>query len=187
MTDISKALQIDGWMSTDELQWLAEQAQTAKVIVELGSHIGRSTRAIADHTQGRMIAIDDWYGPRDTIIKHSERQKLYEQFGQNLMDSPTAIAGRLQAWRIDHAAVTPDVIRKTLGEDFKADFIFIDGHHEYLNVLHDLLVWLPFLSEGGLISGHDFSLQFPGVIKAVLEVVPQATATMQGTIWAWRR
>lgn len=187
MIDITKAQNIPGWMSTNELTWLAEQAGTAKQIVEVGSHLGRSTRAIADHTQGRMIAVDDWFGPRDTILPHSERLKLYEQFGQNLMDSPTALAGRLQAWKIDHAVVTCDVIRKTFGDDFRADFIFVDGHHEYPQVLHDLLVWLPFLTDSGLICGHDYITGFPGVIKAVTEVVPLAQPVPGTTFWAWRR
>src|SRR5947199_8512111 len=97
MTDISKALSIQGWMSEPELNWLAETAQTAKVIVEVGSHVGRSTRALADNTQGTLIAVDDWYGPRDTIIKHSERVSgtILKQFVQNLEDSRCAQSKQL--------------------------------------------------------------------------------------------
>ena len=52
MIDISRAKSVEGWMAEAELTWLACQAQTAKVIVEVGSHVGRSTRALADHTTG---------------------------------------------------------------------------------------------------------------------------------------
>lgn len=187
MTDISKALAIPGWCADAELRWLAEQAAVANRIVEVGSHLGRSTRAMADATKGKMIAVDDWWGPRDTIIPPKERHKLYQQFGENLFDSPTALDKRLLAWKIDHTHVNPDMVRKTLGEDFTADFIFIDGHHTYEAVKHDISVWLPFLKEGGLICGHDYIPMFPGVVQAVNELLPLATQVTGTTIWQYRK
>jgi len=59
MTNIQKALAIQGWMSEPELTWLAEQAQQSQVIVEVGSHVGRSIRALADNTQETLIAVGD--------------------------------------------------------------------------------------------------------------------------------
>lgn len=129
---------------------MSRASRSANQIVEVGSHLGRSTRAMADATSGKMVAVDDWYGPRDTIIPPKERLQLYQQFGENLFDSPTAQDRRLLAWKIDHTHVNPDMVRKTLGEDFKADFIFIDGHHEYPQVKHDITVWLPFLKRAAL-------------------------------------
>lgn len=187
--DISKALAIQGWMAESELLWLAEQAQAAKVIVEVGSHVGRSTRALADHTSGQLIAVDDWYGPRDTVIKHQHRVDgtILKQFEQNIEDSSTAKDKRLWVWMQDHSRITPALISQTYGDTFKADFIFIDGHHEYPNVKHDVSVWLPFLQDGGLISGHDYSGQFPGVVKAVTELLPSATVVPGTSIWQYRK
>lgn len=185
--DIFKAASLPGWMSANELTWLAHQAQTASVTVEVGSHVGRSTRAIADHTEGKLITVDDFYGPRDTVIAHSERMTLLKQFEKNLQDSPTAQQKRLWVWAQDHSQLTPELIRKTLGEEFKADFIFIDGHHEYPNVKQDVSNWLPFLQDGGLISGHDYSGVFPGVVKAVAELLPQAQPVDGTTIWHYRK
>jgi predicted O-methyltransferase YrrM len=54
--NIARALATDGWMSEAELFWLATQAQQHRRIVELGSFLGRSTRALADHTPGIVYA-----------------------------------------------------------------------------------------------------------------------------------
>ena len=81
---IEKALAIDGWMSPAELQWLAEQAIKHYRIVEIGSHLGRSTRALADNTPGTVYAVDTWYGPMDISIPIWEREKIYDQFLANM-------------------------------------------------------------------------------------------------------
>src|SRR5262245_43603198 len=62
--DISRAVTIYGWMSDQSLRWLAEQAQQHQVIVEVGVYQGRTTRALADNTPGRVYAVDDWKGSR---------------------------------------------------------------------------------------------------------------------------
>jgi hypothetical protein len=186
MIDISRAEQIPGWCADLELQWLAEQAETANVTVEVGSFVGRSTRAIADHTSGTLIAVDDWWGPRDAGFVRSERLTFLQQFVQNLEGSRCAQSKQLLVWQQDHTAITKELIAKTFGEQFRPDFIFIDGHHEFENVHHDISVWYPFLADGGLICGHDYSEQFPGVIKAVSQLLPDARPVGAGSIWAYR-
>ena len=57
---LDKALSIPGWMTVTEFCWLAEQATKHLRIVEIGSYLGRSTRALADNTPGWVLAVDDW-------------------------------------------------------------------------------------------------------------------------------
>ena len=53
--------------------------------------------------------------------------------------------------------------------DGSLDFVFIDGDHSYESVRDDIAAWFPKLVPGGLIAGHDFSPDFPGVVWAVIE------------------
>ena len=66
------------------------------------------------------------------------------------------------------------IIRKTskeAGKDFEdesLDIVFIDARHDYGSVIKDIKSWLPKVkSGGGVLCGHDYSLQFFGVIEAV--------------------
>lgn len=138
-----------------ELIWLAEKASTHNVIVEIGSYLGRSTRALADNTPGIVYAIDDWYGPRDVDwLKDESRVKILAEFTENMK----GVEGKVVVLNIDHGEaaipVTPDMV-------------FIDGDHEYENVKRDIEIWLPRLTHGGLICGHDADK--PGVRKAITE------------------
>ncbi len=53
--------------------------------------------------------------------------------------------------------------------DASLDFVFIDADHAYESVLKDIKAWLPKVKPGGLIAGHDYSQDFPGVMLAVAE------------------
>lgn len=52
-------------------------------------------------------------------------------------------------------------------DSIKFDFVFIDACHEYKNVKEDIAAWAPLVRKGGLLTGHDFSMD--GVRKAVDE------------------
>ena len=36
------------------------------------------------------------------------------------------------------------------------DFVYVDGHHNLYNVIHDLTMWSAVVRPGGIIAGHDF-------------------------------
>lgn len=186
--DITAALAVDGWMQPKELQWLAETASKSKLAVELGSYVGRSSRAIADNLpkESQLICVDDWYGPRDTHIPDDIRSLIPDRFGKNMASSPAVQQGRVFGWKVDLSTVTPELIRKTWGEGFQTDFLFIDGDHSYEAVKHDIQAWLPFLAPGGIISGHDYGFGFPSVRQAVDELLPHAKQVPDTSIWAWK-
>jgi len=48
------------------------------------------------------------------------------------------------------------------------DFVYIDAVHEELPVQEDVEAWYPKIRIGGIISGHDFSQPWPGVVASVL-------------------
>jgi predicted O-methyltransferase YrrM len=75
------------------------------------------------------------------------------------------------AGRANIIKVKGDSARSAEGfPDSYFDFVYIDACHEYEAALADIKAWLPKVKKGGVISGHDYHLEFAGVIKAVQEV-----------------
>jgi cephalosporin hydroxylase len=54
-------------------------------------------------------------------------------------------------------------------DDETLDFVFIDADHEYESVKADIAAWWPKVKPGGILAGHDFAPEFPGVKQAVIE------------------
>jgi hypothetical protein len=54
-------------------------------------------------------------------------------------------------------------------EDASLDLVFLDADHEIESVRKDIAAWLPKVRRGGVLAGHDFSHEFPGVMRAVVE------------------
>lgn len=55
--------------------------------------------------------------------------------------------------------------------DQSFDLVFIDGNHSYEYVKNDIKNLYPKVKKGGLLTGHDYNEQWPGVMKAVNEYV----------------
>lgn len=41
-------------------------------------------------------------------------------------------------------------------EDSSLDFVYIDGNHDFDNVMRDIIVWTSKVKTGGIVSGHDY-------------------------------
>lgn len=176
MIILDKAKAIPGWMHDDELEWLANTARACHVIIEYGSYLGRSTRALADNCRGSVFAVDPWdgnYVTDDGSKFHSFSPADYDTFCNNLKDL------------IDSRKVIP--IRKRSHEfvpPILADLIFIDGDHRYKECLLDIELAFNYIRNGGIIAGHDYGRpDWPGVKKAVSEVFSPQQVNIINTIW----
>lgn len=172
---IAEAQKIDGWMSDNELLWLAKQAQVSKIILEIGSYKGRSTRALADNTTGLILCIDPW-GQVEYPLPEGQflNCDVFKIFRENL--SPHIQSGRVLPLKMQS---------KDFEHGFKFDFIFIDGLHSYEGVKQDIEVAKRYIIPGGTIAGHDYGRHdWPGVKRAVNEVFPKAEIV--DTIWHTR-
>ncbi|HVS14840.1 MAG TPA: class I SAM-dependent methyltransferase [Thermoanaerobaculia bacterium] len=183
--DVSHAELIQGWMTRAELTWLARAAATRPRIVEIGAWKGRSTRVLARHTPGVVYVVDHWRGSRSdaTEIQEEVASKgadgLFAEFQGNL--APEIAAGRV----IPIRAESGDAVHSLRGllEGGAVDMVFIDGDHSYESVSRDIRAYRPLLRRGGLLAGHDCSLAWPGVIRAVEELVPGSATMDGGSIW----
>ena len=65
-------------------------------------------------------------------------------------------------------------------EDNYFDFIFIDGCHDYEQVLKDCRNYYSKLKSGGIFSGHDYLSYIGGVKQAVDEFAAETGKTVEG-------
>lgn len=170
---IDRALAIDGWMTQSELSWLAMQAAEHSMIAEIGSWMGRSTAALADHTDGIIYAVDTWMGTEiepahKAILSDKPKDWLFHRFMDN-------VAHNVAPFRMESLDAAAYFARKRM----TFDMIFIDGAHDVESVKADILAWKPLLAPGGLLCGHDY---FTTVKEAVDELLVASEAPGT-TIW----
>lgn len=168
--NIRRATLIRGWMDEVELTWLAQQAETHTKIVEIGSFLGRSCRALCDNTKGQVTAVDTWG------IEHpayGSTTGLFEKFQENLIGCVNLrIVKMMSLDAANHLYVG--------GEQF--DMVFIDADHRYEAVKADIAAWMPLVVPGGLLCGHDYN-DHVEVKRAVDEMLPGAKVEAH-SIWA---
>ncbi|KAF4672930.1 hypothetical protein FOL47_011198 [Perkinsus chesapeaki] len=133
-------------------------------VVEVGVFSGHfSDFVLAALPNITLIGIDPYYGDDGTFppeLAHLDPAMVYEQ----TLERYEKYGERAKLW-----ATTSHEASKVF-PDGSVDFVFIDGCHEYDCVREDIELWLPKLREGGIISGHDFSDKWPGVVRRVNEV-----------------
>ena len=63
------------------------------------------------------------------------------------------------------------------------DFAYIDGNHHYEYVKEDIQICLKKIKNDGIISGHDYCEESPGVIKAVNEMFGKPDKVFSDASW----
>ena len=173
-----------GWMNGQELEWLAREAAVRKTIVEIGSWKGRSSKALAGATQGKVFCVDHWRGNeelKDETYTEALKQTpdvIFREFSAHLADE--IASGKAVPVRASSVEAVP--ILKGLLPGGKAEMIFIDGDHSYESVKRDIESVLPLLADGGLLCGHDYGV-WPGVRQAVDEAFPGRVTGGVCSIW----
>lgn len=177
--NVASADLIHGWMSLEELRFLASHASRSKVIVEAGSYKGRSTRAMADNTDGIIHAIDPWNGMYEGI--NHDRDDAQKSYGPN-DDIRTEFYNNLYE-HIYNGKVVP---HRTYFHEIvipNVDMIFIDANHSYETTKRDILHAIQLMPEGGFLCGHDYRGEWPGVIQAVDDVFGPGLEIVDSIWW----
>ncbi len=152
-----------------------------RVVIEVGSWIGASTRHIASllPQDGKLYAIDHWLGSSEHQPGQSAwtpaLSKLYQQFLSNIIHS-----------NLTHIVIP---IRMTSIEASRAiaikpDLIYIDAAHETAAVYADLVAWWPFVQGHGILCGDDWG--WPSVAKAVQRFAHEKRLTIYAQDNFWR-
>jgi len=172
--NIERAKMCDGYMADSELKWLAEQATKSKIIIEIGSWHGKSSRALADNLpeDGRLYCVDHWDGSaveRDTnhvSARLNDGDHAFMEFCDNMVD-------HIQSGKVVPIRMSSKNAAAWFKKNFglmSIDLIFIDAGHIYEEIKEDINLWTPLTKIGGVISGHDYNHMdgaWEGVTRAV--------------------
>ena len=124
-------------------------------ILEVGGYLGRSTTAMAFAcvgTERRIVTVDTFFG-NDGPMGRSD--SFLDVWKANLADFD------LERFVTPRPGWAHEVLRQAdAPRDF--DFAFIDGSHEYADVLRDFEIIHPLVKPGGYIALHDVEPGWPG-------------------------
>jgi predicted O-methyltransferase YrrM len=148
-----------------------------KTMIEIGSFVGESTVLFAQSFK-KVIAIDPFeadYDPLDPTSYLFEFDNVYETY----LDRITVYSN------IETIVDTSDnAVKELVGKEF--DFVYIDGLHTYDGVKTDIQNYLPLVKKGGVIGGHDYTLQHKhliGVYDAVNEMFGKPDKVFGDNSW----
>lgn len=164
---------VPGWFSwPDTYDAAVARASDGATFIELGTFCGRSACYMAEKIResGKQIRFDtvDNFSRTFHLTPAAPRQFI-EQCGFSDIVTLKAMH-QLEA--------------VGLYADRSVDFVFMDSDHTYAGTKAALLAYLPKLKSGGVLAGDDFSeRRFPGVFRAVNEVIPDRT--LNGAVFSY--
>ncbi len=172
---------IDGYFDFDDVyQLIVKSCAAADWIVEVGGYLGKSTCYLGGliHASGRqmgVLCVDPW--PANWVVdgkliavdpfelwKANVRQSGWESFIFPLRTT---------------SVIASTIIRNDLAA------VYIDGDHSYEAVRDDIKAWLPKVRKGGILAGHDYGAGWPGVQKAVHEILGSRVKVMRQS-WVFK-
>lgn len=163
---------IPGWSAEIEpfYRRMAPRIPQGGRFVEVGVFLGRSFALMGElRPDVEMWAIDPWkdgtsqgYDGTGIFTDHVRQNggTLFRAFTTGLARHSPAVFDRAHIVRAEsHLVTIPE-----------ADFVFIDGAHDYQSVRRDIVLYHAMVRKpGGIISGHDYAPGFEGLMKAVDE------------------
>lgn len=168
------------WFNYQKLYSLmVEKFPSGSKFVEIGSWKGKSAAFMAVEiiNSKKNISFDcvDIWKIDNRYIKddNPESNILYEIF----INNTKSLSNVINPIRMDSIKAS-----KTY-EDNSIDFVYIDANHKYDYVKNDIEAWFPKVKKGGVIAGHDYDKNWPGVIKAVDEFFIDKSVLITTNYW----
>jgi predicted O-methyltransferase YrrM len=166
MKHIVADFQEDWFNSPDVYRVLVANCRDDGKIVELGAWKGRSSAFLVVEAYNKSpnikIHIVDTWGGNPFDGSQDQSADAYSKFVSNM----SQLDGHYQA----HRMTTNEAVK--LFEDESLDAVFIDADHSYEAVKLDIQNWMPKVRKGGILAGHDYTYSWPGVVRAVDELLP---------------
>lgn len=156
-----KIYAIEGLLVAGQERWLFDTAKAlpdGATIVEIGGYKGRSTCCFAFGcvgTRKRVCTIDTFNG-NETDFTGENRRNFFEVWQNNVKSNELL------------EYVTPLIgYSSKIAETWTGPIhlLFIDGSHEYEDVLADFNHFYPYVVPGGIVALHDVEPGHPGPLK----------------------
>ncbi len=190
---IADHLSVPGYLSNNEaiaLYTAVSQLPSERPeIVEIGSHLGKSSFVLAKALKvrggGCVHCIDPFDAAGDPSAEkdHKQRQSalgrpLLQQFKHNLRRRKVDAFAKPVVGLSHRLALT--------GMLPVIDMVFIDGDHSFEAVRQDFLDWVPRVKSGGIVALHDvFAAPFDGHYEGPWKVVEEFI--LNKPAWRWFR
>lgn len=151
-------------------------------VLEIGSYRGGSTVALGHAASIRnheIFCIDRWsdYTQQSDFINMDQTQLNDMNILSEFIQNTAFIKDRLYMLRGDAT-----VFSRILGHNLFS-LVFIDGAHDYLSVMDDIICGLGVVEPGGMLCGHDYHSAGIEVKRAVHDMVMQSeTIACKGLI-----
>lgn len=171
---------IQGWFSWHRLtERMVREAEPGAVFVEVGCWKGKSTcyAGVEIVNSGKLITLyavdplepETWvpaagWQDHTRALAATPPERVRAELVRNI--EPVKSVVRYLSMRSVDAA--------RLFGDQSVDWVMVDGDHSYEAVREDITAWLPKVKRGGVLSGDDYADKFPGVVRAIGELLPGA-------------
>lgn len=180
---------IPGWCDyVDALQEAVAHFPSGSLFVEVGAYLGLSTAVLATELKasGKKITFVSVDTCRGSGVENEK-----DNHGDAVRRGGGTFAGELHGNLVKCGVadavcllVTDSLTAASLFADRSVDFCFLDARHDYESVKADILAWKPKIKPGGWLAGDDLTPIWPGVIRAVNELLPEARPWSHDS-WRW--
>lgn len=134
-----------------------------KSVAEIGVHIGKFSAFLYQQWPASLLLIDPWAeGPDPMASREFSPQSVFDE-RYEIVKKKFADADNVRIQRATSIAAAATVYDNTL------DVVLIDGNHEFMFALTDIVLWYLKLKPGGWLAIHDYNYKDPwcaGVVRA---------------------
>lgn len=164
----------------DMINWIDQFYPVCTMkIIEVGSWTGCASEIFAQYFK-TVVSIDRWENNIGGITNKYDMKEVEKIFDRRA----EKYKGIIFKWKKDSLRAAKICFNDDLELSNKPAIVYIDANHEYEYFKKDLLAWkdIPTL----FLAGHDFEKRFPGVKKAVREILGEPHKRFKDSSWIFK-